>query len=116
MSLWANFFNDCPGSFTEIFPQIDMRYVTLRMNLVMPFFREICLALGCIDSERSTIESNLTKVCVRMPAVCLQFYSLVVFACMRTLLCLLACVCAALMMLLIFIFTGPVSVGYDWRR
>lgn len=52
---------DHPGSFSSYYPNIDIRYVTLKSNFYMPFFREIVIRLGCIDAESRTISACLGR-------------------------------------------------------
>jgi hypothetical protein len=55
VSVWANFLNDHEGSFSNVFPDIKYRTVTLENNFIVPFFREWLLCLGFIGSAKKSI-------------------------------------------------------------
>jgi len=61
MTVWANFISDFPGTFSDLFPNINIRYVTLKSNFFTPFFREILLRQGFIDADKETIMGQLKK-------------------------------------------------------
>lgn len=55
---FINFATDATN-FSELFPGIDVRILTLRMNFFVPFLREFLVAIGACDVSRPTIENLL---------------------------------------------------------
>eukprot|EP01102_Stenamoeba_stenopodia_P005790 TRINITY_DN16516_c0_g1_i1.p1 TRINITY_DN16516_c0_g1~~TRINITY_DN16516_c0_g1_i1.p1 ORF type:complete len:326 (+),score=42.05 TRINITY_DN16516_c0_g1_i1:101-1078(+) len=61
ISVWANFLSDHPGTFSDVCKGITARFVTLKSNFKIPFFRELLLWLGLIDADRQTLLYQLNK-------------------------------------------------------
>lgn len=61
ISVWANFLSDHPGTFSSVCKDIKIRFVTLKSNFKIPFFRELLLWLGLIDADRQTLLYQLNK-------------------------------------------------------
>mmetsp|Transcript_43174 Transcript_43174/g.100688 ORF Transcript_43174/g.100688 Transcript_43174/m.100688 type:complete len:434 (-) Transcript_43174:13-1314(-) len=60
MGACCNFATEATG-FSELFPGIDLRLLTLGLNFRIPFFREYLLGLGVNDVSRASIEGNLKR-------------------------------------------------------
>jgi len=56
----CNFATDANG-FSMLFPNIDLRLLTLEMNFRVPFFREYLLGLGINDASRKSCQQNLKR-------------------------------------------------------
>lgn len=56
----CNFATDATG-FSMLFPNIDLRLLTLEMNFRVPFFREYLLGLGINDASRKSCQQNLKR-------------------------------------------------------
>ncbi|KAL0487084.1 2-acylglycerol O-acyltransferase [Acrasis kona] len=61
MSAWSNIFNETEGTLEDQCPGVEVRFVTLAVQFVIPFYRELIKALGLIDSSADTIRTNLNK-------------------------------------------------------
>ncbi|XP_030752581.1 2-acylglycerol O-acyltransferase 1-like [Sitophilus oryzae] len=78
LGVFCNFASDY-GEFKIYFPHHSPRVVTLSQHYIMPFFREMGLALGGISAEANAIEYVLRKpgggnVCVLMPGGAQESY------------------------------------------
>ncbi len=49
------------AGFSRLFPNIDLRVVTLAPNFKVPFMREVLLSLGAITANRESIRYVLEK-------------------------------------------------------
>jgi len=56
----CNFATEATG-FSELFPGIDLRVLTLTMNFRVPIFREYLLGMGINDASRRSCERNLSR-------------------------------------------------------
>jgi 2-acylglycerol O-acyltransferase 2 len=56
----CNFGTEATG-FAQLFPDIDLRLLTLTMNFRIPFFREYLLGMGINDVSRESCERNLSR-------------------------------------------------------
>jgi len=55
LGLWTN------GMFNDLLPSFPYRVVTITANMWVPFWRDILLAVGFVDSSRSTIKALLDQ-------------------------------------------------------
>lgn len=60
VSSWLTFCTDALG-FSDLFPGLDVRPVTLDINFSLPFIREYCLASGLRSASRQSIKSILNS-------------------------------------------------------